>query len=213
LGSPVGSNDAVSHRAALPTWWWFEDGPIQRVARYTHTHTANYPYSVRRMRWTPLSVSTTSLISPIFKANAASSKAFCICPVPKTPRSPRLRAELQSENFSASSKNFSWDPLISVWYPRRIAIASSFERVIFAWCEDRGQQRDRASKITPDLSPTRGIPAPGVFHQEMAGPNLCGPGEVLCSGKLRDLFTGEAIGGFPDRRFSFRVVKVSNSSG
>jgi len=35
---------------------------------------------VRRMRWTPLCVSTTSLISPTRSENAASSKGFCICP-------------------------------------------------------------------------------------------------------------------------------------
>jgi len=48
------------------------------------------------------------------------------------------------------------------------------------------------------FSPTRGVPAPGVFHQEVASPNLCGPGEVFSSGKLTDIFAGEAIGSFPD---------------
>jgi hypothetical protein len=76
-------------------------------------------------------------------------------------------------------------------------MASAFERVILAWGGDR-QQMDRGSKITPDLSPTRGIPAPGVFHQEVASLNLCRPGEVFSSGKLTDVLTAEAIGSFPD---------------
>jgi len=165
------------------------------------------------MRWTPLSVSTTSLISPIFKAKVASSNGFCICPGPKTPRSPPLRVELQSENCFASCANFSWDPLIWVWYPWRISIASAFERVIFSWGRDRGQREDRGLKVAPNLSPTRRIPAPGVLHQQVAGLDFGGSGEVFCSGKLFDLFAGEIIWSFPDRCFCFRVVKVRNPSG
>jgi hypothetical protein len=72
---------------------------------------------------------------------------------------------------------------------------------MLVWSEDHGQRKDKELKITPDLSPTRRIPAPGVFHQEVTSPNLCGPSEVFSSRKLRDLFTGEVgevIGSFPD---------------
>ena len=165
------------------------------------------------MRWTPLSVSTISLISPIFKAKVASSNGFCICPVPKTPRSPPLRAELQSENSFASWANLSWDPLISVWYPWRISIASAFERVIFSWSKDRGQWEDKGLNVAPNLSPARRIPAPGVFHQKVAGFDLGWPGEVFRTGKLFNVFVSEAIRSFPDRCFCFRVVKVRNPSG
>ena len=91
-------------------------------------------------------------------------------------------------------------------------MASAFERVILAWGEDRGQRKDKGSRIRPDLSPTRRVPALGVFHQEVTGPNLCGLVEVFSSRKLRDLFTGEAIGSLPDRGFRNRVVKVGNPS-
>ena len=43
------------------------------------------PYAVRRMMWTPLSVSMMSLISPTLRAYVASSKGFCICLLPKVP--------------------------------------------------------------------------------------------------------------------------------
>jgi len=48
------------------------------------------------------------------------------------------------------------------------------------------------------LSPTRRIPAPGVFHQEVTRPNLCGSGKIFGSRKLRDFFAGEVVGSFPD---------------
>lgn len=54
---------------------------------------------------TPESVSTGSLNSPTFNANAASSKGFCIVPRPKGPKSPPRLAEEQSEYFCASSAN------------------------------------------------------------------------------------------------------------
>lgn len=68
----------------------------------------------------------------------------------------------------------------------------------FGLGEDHGQRKDEGSRIIPDLSPARRVPAPGMFHQEVASPNLCGPVEVFSSRKLRDLFVGEAIGCFPD---------------
>jgi hypothetical protein len=37
------------------------------------------------MMWTPLSVSMMSLRRPTVSANDASSKGFCICPLPKVP--------------------------------------------------------------------------------------------------------------------------------
>lgn len=42
-------------------------------------------HPVRLMIWTPLSVSTMSLISPTLRANVASSKGFCIWFRPKGP--------------------------------------------------------------------------------------------------------------------------------
>ena len=48
-------------------------------------------YSVRMMRWTPLSVSTTPLTSPTLSANAAFENAGCIFSNVNRPRSPPLR--------------------------------------------------------------------------------------------------------------------------
>lgn len=41
--------------------------------------------------------------SPTFKANAASSKGFCIAPLPNGPKSPPRFAEEQSEYLEAKS--------------------------------------------------------------------------------------------------------------
>ena len=89
-------------------------------------------------------------------------------------------------------------------------MASAFERLILAWGEDRGQRSGWGLGITPDLSPTRGIPTPGVFHQEVTGPNRSG--EVFSSRKLLDLLAGEIVGSFPDRGFRNRVVEVGDAS-
>ena len=51
---------------------------------------------------------------------------------PNAPRSPPFLADEQSECTVASCLNFSGSPLISCWYPRRISMASAFERVMFA---------------------------------------------------------------------------------
>lgn len=74
----------------------------------THSHSAPHtkqPYSTRypvlRMMCTPESVSTMPEISPTASACVASSNAFIIWPGPNSPRSPPLRAELQSEAVCA----------------------------------------------------------------------------------------------------------------
>lgn len=89
-------------------------------------------HSVRKMRCTPLCVSTIPLISPTRNPNAASSNGFCICPGPNRPRSPSCSCEKQSECLRASAPNVSALVPTSDWYPPRIAIASSLERVMFA---------------------------------------------------------------------------------
>src|SRR6266702_4769308 len=85
---------------------------------------------VRRTRCTPLCESTIPLISPTRSENAASSNGFCICPGPNQPRSPSWSCEEQSECLRASGPNLSALPPISVLYPSKIAMASSFERVM-----------------------------------------------------------------------------------
>mmetsp|Transcript_16605 Transcript_16605/g.66997 ORF Transcript_16605/g.66997 Transcript_16605/m.66997 type:complete len:200 (-) Transcript_16605:1-600(-) len=55
----------------------------------------------RRMMWSPESVSTMSEISPTAKAYVASSKGFCICPRPNSPRSPPFRKLPQSDRCVA----------------------------------------------------------------------------------------------------------------
>ena len=113
------------------------------LIKYPRSHQA-----VRRIKWTPLSVLTISLNSPTLRENVASSKGFCIWPclgrkngqhnicVTHTdlnePRSPPDECDEQSECLVASSINFSLDPAICSWYPLRISIASSFERVMLA---------------------------------------------------------------------------------
>merc|ERR1719507_2312067 len=76
--------------------------PVQfQVLTCQKTH---HDHFVRRMMCTPESVSTgASLISPTFKAKVASSKGFCICPLPNIPRSPPFLAELQSLYLPTSS--------------------------------------------------------------------------------------------------------------
>jgi hypothetical protein len=102
---------------------------------------------VLMMRWTPLSVDITSLISPTFSPYVASSKGFCIIPTPNQPRSPLLAWEEQSECLLARAANCSGEPLISDWYPRRISIASSFVRVILA-CEQEVRGKEERRKIS-----------------------------------------------------------------
>merc|ERR1712190_647507 len=53
----------------------------------------------------PESVNTMLDDSPTDNVNDASSKAFCILPRPKTPRSPPFFAELQSECSIAAAWN------------------------------------------------------------------------------------------------------------
>jgi len=62
-------------------------------------------YSTRTMTWIPESVSTISLNSFTLSANDASSKGFCIWPLPKYPRSPPRSAEPQSLSVLAISEN------------------------------------------------------------------------------------------------------------
>lgn len=59
-------------------------------------------YCVRSIKCNPESVSMMSDNSPTFKAKAASSKGFCMEPLPNGPKSPPRLAELQSEYFCAS---------------------------------------------------------------------------------------------------------------
>jgi hypothetical protein len=63
---------------------------------------------MRRMTWTPLSLSTKSLSSPTFKANAAFSKDGVILPRVNGPRSPprlALRVVKKSQVVSADVLN------------------------------------------------------------------------------------------------------------
>lgn len=98
----------------------------------------------------PLSVSTVSLISLTFRANAASSNGFCIVLRPNIPKSPPARnvlvhkltfydkirinsprlADEQSLYFSANSANLAGSPSICLRYPSSSSCASSFVRVI-----------------------------------------------------------------------------------
>lgn len=57
----------------------------------------------RSIKCRPLAVSTTELIWPGWRLKAASSNSFCMSPLPKYPRSPRLRADEQSDSVRASS--------------------------------------------------------------------------------------------------------------
>lgn len=83
------------------------------------------------IRCTPEAVSTMPLISPGFKAKAASSNSFCICPLPKKPRSPFLRELTQSDSDVARSPRVFCPDLICSSYPLRMSIASSFDLVMF----------------------------------------------------------------------------------
>jgi len=58
----------------------------------------------------PESLSTSPLISPTPSPKAASSKTLCICPLPKTPRSPPLRAEEQCDSAAASEAKAAASP-------------------------------------------------------------------------------------------------------
>mmetsp|Transcript_4071 Transcript_4071/g.14249 ORF Transcript_4071/g.14249 Transcript_4071/m.14249 type:complete len:245 (+) Transcript_4071:76-810(+) len=60
---------------------------------------------VRRMMWTPESVSMISEISPTSNANVASSNGFCIAPRPNAPKSPDCANEPQSLRFFAVAAN------------------------------------------------------------------------------------------------------------
>ena len=84
----------------------------------------------RSMRWTPDAVSTRPLISPGLSAKAASSNSFCISFLPKKPRSPLLRALLQSDSDTARSPSVVCPDLICCSYPLMISVASSKDLVI-----------------------------------------------------------------------------------
>lgn len=100
------------------------------------------------IRWTPLSVSTTSLISPILRLYVASSKGFCIWPRPKLPRSPPRLAELQSERREATSSNlalpetmssrmaWSWETALSLVVLLMTLPSGSFHEAFLRepWC-------------------------------------------------------------------------------
>jgi len=64
-----------------------------------------HPHSIRRMMWTPESVSTSPDISPGFSSKLARSKLGIIFPLPKWPRSPPRWALPQSLSTLASSSN------------------------------------------------------------------------------------------------------------
>lgn len=57
------------------------------------------------IRWTPESVSTISLKSPICSMKLTFSKGGCIWPLSKKPKSPPFECELQSELSTANCSN------------------------------------------------------------------------------------------------------------
>ena len=80
-------------------WWCYEESPpnkIQILRNFQLLVDSKIVYFTRSTIWIPESESTISLSSPAFKAKDASSKDFCIWPLPKSPRSPPFWAELQS---------------------------------------------------------------------------------------------------------------------
>nr|ACN29072.1 unknown [Zea mays]ACR36669.1 unknown [Zea mays] len=92
------------------------------------------------MMCTPLSVSTTSLISPTFRANAAFSKGFCILPLPNEPRSPPRLAELQSE-FSAATSSNSRSPE-TIWSRSARARSAASSRVVAEMATPSGSRHE-----------------------------------------------------------------------
>ena len=80
----------------------------------------------------PLSVDTIPLISPTFNLKAASSKAFCISPLSKNPRSPPFWQLEHSEYFKAISLKSLGEGLSLSWLRNAwmLALASSLDLVI-----------------------------------------------------------------------------------
>lgn len=110
-------------------------------------------YATLNIIWTPESVSTISLTSPTCNRKATSSNGFCICPLPKFPRSPPFFALfltpasnaylLQSLSCSAKALNVSWIlPDVTIWLrrERRSAIASSLVQVMLGFLQDAGRR-------------------------------------------------------------------------
>lgn len=91
----------------------------------------NNIYSRRSIKCKPLAVSTTPEMSPGWSANAASSNSFCMSPRPKYPRSPLLRALLQSDSVTARSPREISPLLMRSWWASMIFCASSLLRVMF----------------------------------------------------------------------------------
>lgn len=89
--------------------------------------------SYLQIKWRPLSVSTTPLISPGSSLKAASWKAGCMTPLANHPKSPSLCAELQSDSVLASSSRVTSPSLILRSCSWRICNASSFVRVTWAY--------------------------------------------------------------------------------
>merc|ERR1719189_1383374 len=113
---------------------WF----VHRQSAYFVFPPGNQDHFVRRMMCTPESVSTASLISPTWRAKVASSKGFCICPLPNMPKSPPFLAELQSLNLLARSSKVA--SLLTIWllYPARMPSASSLDRVMLSSRQELG---------------------------------------------------------------------------
>lgn len=82
-------------------------------------------------------MSTTPEMSPGWSANAASSNSFCMSPRPKYPRSPLLRALLQSDSVTARSPREISPLLMRSWWASMIFCASSLLRVIFDYAREK----------------------------------------------------------------------------
>jgi len=96
-------------------------------------------HPVRRIRCTPLSVSTMPDSSPMRSPNAVSSNGRCITPRPKKPRSPPLCAEPQSENLRAIASNWDSSAMIALRNSMRRVIASAFQIMISGQRHDDGR--------------------------------------------------------------------------
>mmetsp|Transcript_12582 Transcript_12582/g.30043 ORF Transcript_12582/g.30043 Transcript_12582/m.30043 type:complete len:220 (-) Transcript_12582:325-984(-) len=107
---------------------------------------SNNHQPILKMRWTPLDVSTTSLVnSPIFKAKDACSNAGCIFRRPKNPRSPPRLAEEQSLSVRAisskvalNSSGLASSSLMISKRPSSSSVASSLVEVILGCLQELG---------------------------------------------------------------------------
>jgi hypothetical protein len=85
------------------------------------------------IKCSPLAVDTTSLSSPTLSVKATSSNSICISPRPKYPKSPRLRADEQSDSVGARSPSVEAPDRIVCSWTLMISKASSLVRVISAY--------------------------------------------------------------------------------